>query len=322
MKKHLIIAAGIIAATLVSCKKKDPAPTTAVTNPTTETFSSLQSYLDTKVVPTQSFSFMAENGATFTAAKGSVITIPANALEDLSGNQITGEVTMKFREVFSNSDIMFSRIFPVTYNGNVLNSGGEFKINFTQNWNDLRVVNGQTIAVKIPAQAQDPGMLLFFAEEAALLDSVDVGWGNPVDSLFSGSGFTFNSVDDTYDITLDSMGWCNIDGFLSNVNYFNTTFNLTGLTGLDNTNSTAFAVFKNQNAVWPIGKAGYGTISNSVINETHLADVPMNIVVISVVGGQLYYGLLDVTPQQGVTYTIPMTATTSAALDAIILGLE
>ena len=317
MKTRILILSSVIAIGLVSCKKEvEPTPDPPAS---TESYSSLQEYLNTKNVAGESFSFLAENGGTFTTAKGSVITVPASALIDQAGNAVTGNVTMKFREIFSNSDIMFSRIFPTSF-GSVLNSGGEFKLTFEQGGNQLRVANGQMIDVVIPAQAQDPGMMLFFADEAAL-DTID-GWGQPVDSTFTASGFTFNSVDDTYELTLDSLGWCNIDGFLSSVQYFDVTFNLTGASGLDASNTTAFAVFKNENAVWPVGDSYWGSISGNVITETHLADVPMNVVVISVVGGQLYYGLLDVTPAQGVTYTINMQATTSANLGSIIEGLE
>lgn len=317
MKTRILILSSVIALGLVSCKKEvEPTPEPPAS---TESFSSLQEYLSTKNVATESFSFLAENGGTFTTAKGSVITVPAGALIDQLGNSVTGSVTLEFREIFSNSDIMFSGIFPTSY-GSVLNSGGEFKITFEQAGNQLRVANGQMIDVVIPAQAQDPGMMLFFADDIAL-DSLE-GWGQPVDTSFTASGFTFNSTDDTYELTLDSLGWCNIDGFLNSVQYFDVTFNLAGVSGLDNSNTTAFAVFKNENAVWPVGDSYYGSITGNTISESHLADVPMNVVVISVVGGQLYYGLLDVTPVDGVAYTINMQETTSANLDSIIEGLE
>jgi len=321
MKTKVLVAAGVIALGFAACKKENPTPQPDPQIPSTESFSSLQEYLGTKTVNAQTFSFQAENGTTFTGAKGTIVNIPANALIDAMGNPVTGTVSASLTEVFSNSDIMFSRIFPRAANGNVLNSGGEFNLEITQNGNQLRVADGQFVQVELPAQAEDPGMLLFFADEAEL-DSANVGWGNPVDSVSSMSGFTFNSADDTYSLDLDSMGWCNIDAFMWSVQYFDIDFNLTGVNGLDNSNTTAFAVFKGENGVWPMGEDNWGTISGNVISETHLADVPMNVVVISVIGGQLYYGLLDVTPQQGMNYDIAMTPTTSAELDAIILALE
>lgn len=320
MKTHVILAAALITLGFVACEKDNPTPDPQ-TPPSTESFSSLQEYLSTRTVSAQTFSFQAQSGTTFTGAKGTIVNIPANALVDAMGNPVTGTVNGSLTEVYSNGDIMFSRIFPRAANGNVLNSGGEFNLEITQNGNELRVADGQFVQVEMPAQAEDPGMMLFFANEAELNDE-NVGWGNPVDSIMSMSGFTFNSADDSYSLDLDSMGWCNIDAFMWNVQYFDIDFNLTGVNGLDNTNTTAFAVFKNENGVWPMGEGSWGSINSNVISETHLADVPMNVVVISVVGGQLYYGLLDVTPQQGMNYDIALTATTSAELDAIILALE
>jgi len=318
MKTKMILAGAAIALGLVACNKENPTPNTPTT-PTPE-FNSMQEYLSSKTVEAQTFSFLAENGYTFTGNKGTVITIPANGLIDANGTAITGTVEGSVMEVFSNSDIMFSRVFPRT-GGNVLNSGGEFNLTLTQNGNELRVANGAFVQVEMPAQAEDPGMLLFFADQAEI-DNPQVGWGNPVDSLMSMSGFTFNSADDTYNLDLDSMGWCNIDAFMGSVQYFDIDFNLTGVSGLDNSNTTAFAVFKDENGVWPMGETGWGSISNNTIQETHLADVPMNVVVISVVNSELYYGLLDVTPQQGISYDIAMMPTTDAELDAVILSLE
>ncbi|GAB5416657.1 MAG: hypothetical protein Crog4KO_21460 [Crocinitomicaceae bacterium] len=315
----MILAGALVASTLISCKKEtiSPEPQT----PSSEQYSSLDEYLNTKAVAPQTFSFQAQDGTTFTGANGTVVTIPANALIDASGTPISGSVNGSLEEVFSNGEIMFSRIFPRAAGGNVLNSGGEFNLEITQNGNQLRVANGQMIQVELPAQAEDLNMQLFFAD-AAELDSANIGWGNPVDSIQSASGFTFSSVDQTYSLDLDSMGWCNIDAFMWTVQYFDIDFTLSGVNGLDNSNTTAFAVFKDANGVWPMGESIWGSINNNIIAETHLADVPMNVVVISVVNGQLYYGLLDVTPQQGMQYDIPMQATTSAALDAIIQALE
>lgn len=315
MKTRILFVSALVALGLSSCKKEvEPTPEPS----TQETFASLQAYLDTKSVPTQTFTFTAESGATFTAAKGSVITIPANALIDQNGNAVTGTVTLNFKEVFSASDMMFSGVFPVS-SGYVLNSGGEYFISVTQGGNELRVANGQMINVDIPSQAEDPGMLLFFADEAQL-QNPQAGWA-PADSI-GGSGFTFNSVDSTYDITLDSLCWGNIDAFNWSVSYFDMTFDLTGLSGLDNSNTTAFAIFDGQNTVWPVGTSTWGNITANTITETHLADVPMTIVVISVVGGQLYYGTLAVTPTQGTNYSILMQETTSAVLDAYLAGFE
>lgn len=309
---------GTLAGTMLlvfACKKDEVTPPNSTPDPQKETYSSLSAFLKSKAPQGENFTVMAQTGGTFTTAKGSIITIPPNAFKDGNGNLVTGSVDIRFKEVFTKAEMIYSGILPVSF-GNVLESGGEYYLNATQNGTPLMVADNAMLGVQIDAQAVDPGMLLFFGDPK---EEVDTNNWVPIDTAGTNSGFTFNTVDDTYTIALDSMGWGNIDAFQSNVQYFNITFNLTGLAGLNNGNTKAFAVFKNQNTVWPTGS--YNGISNSVITEGHLADVPMNVVVISVVDSQLYYGLLDVTPQQGVDYDIAMQATTGANLDQIIANL-
>jgi hypothetical protein len=308
-----------ISLSLFSCKKKEVEPEIPESTPNTptETFSSLADYFASKPVESELFTVIAENGGQFSASKGSSLTIPANAFITSDGQAVTGSVTIKLKEVFSTNDIINSGIFPVS-NSYILNSGGEYYLEAKQNGNLLRVADGTFLELDIPAQAVDNNMELFFAAGDEDVDSVN--WVEQPDTL-ANSHFSFNSTDGVYELVLDSLGWGNIDAFDWSITYFDCDFNLTGLSGLDNSNTTAFAVFQGQNSVWPTGVPSWGTISNNMISETHLADVPLNLVVISVVNGQLYYGLLDITPQQGTTYSIQMVATTSANLDQVIENL-
>lgn len=335
MKNLLIFSTLAISIGFTSCQKekikqssqseknitaKSPGTTNTSNN---GSFLNVAQYFNTWSVQPDQFQFQANSGGTFTTQKGSILTIPANAFSYANNSIALGTIDIKIKEVYSTKEIIKTSIFPVS-GSQVLNSGGQFFIEATQNGTPLIVTNGQLIDLVIPAQAEDAGMELFLAgpiEDEANWEPIDsIGQGGP-NTQWPPSGFTFNSADDTYSINLDSLGWGNIDAFMS-VNYFDCTFNLTGLSNLDNSNTNAFAVFKNQNSVWPTGAQNWGSISNNVIQETHLADVPMNIIVISVENEQLYYGLLDVTPTQNQTYTINMTSISAQALDAIIEGLE
>ena len=314
-----------------------------------ESFSSVEEYVSTKSPTAENFALIAGEGGNFTTDKGSKITIPANSFVDGSGALVEGDVNIEIKEIFERSEMMFSGAFPVS-NGVLLNSGGMFDIGANSDGVDLRLADGAEIVVQIPAQADPDGMELFFAApfgeddpngaavnwEVVELDSILI---EPVDSFVvidgdtnwigpgagggdwepAGSGFEFNSADGTYEITLDSLGWGNIDVFQI-VDYFPCTFNLLaeGL-DLDNQNTTAFAVFKNQNTVWPVGS--WGAIDNNVISENHLADVPFNLVVISVVDNQLYSGILDITPEPNTVYDVEMSETTSSELDEAIEAL-
>ncbi len=316
MKKTLIMfVAGLTV--LASCKKDEPVTPTA--NPTPQpSYSSITEYFNSNSVDATTYTINAGAGGTFTTSKGSVVTIPANAFQTYSGATVTGNVTLTMKEVFSNSDIIFSGIFPVSGN-TFLNSGGEYYLQASQNGQDLTVTPGVMVNVEIPAQAEDPGMMLFFGGgDEEELDTL--GW-QPVDTTWTNSGFTFNSADDSYSIDLDSLGWGNIDAFNWNVNYFTCHFQLDGVSGLDNSNTKVYAVFKGENTVWPTGEPMWGGINTGLVTDSHLAAIDMNVLAISVVNGELYYGLLDVIPAANQTYTINMVATTDDDLDAVINGL-
>ena len=143
---------------------------------------------------------------------------------------------------------------------------------------------------------------------------------NQQDSLWN-NGFTFNVADGAYELTLDSLGWANIDAFNWSITYFPLEFTLTGVDGLDNSNTSAWAIFDEFNGVWPTGVSSWGSIENNVIYETHLGAVPFTLVVVSVVDNQLYYGYLNLTPVDGTNYTINLEVTTEEALDAFLGGL-
>jgi len=307
-----------------SCKKEEEISTNNSTL-------SVEDFLNDRAPQTQTYIIDAEQGGQFFTQKGSKVTIPNDAFYAADGESVLGDVKIEMNEIFSKSDMLFSGVFPVSNawgSGMVLNSGGEFSIEAMQGEEDLRVAKDKFIEVVIPAQAGPEGMQLFVAGPVDD-DTSAVDWGAPLgvnddnwnDTTMSMSSFTFNSADGTYSITLDTLGWANIDAFNWQITYFDCIFALQGITGLDNSNTTAFAIFQGQNAVWPVGVNSWGSIQNDTIFESHLANVPLNLLVISVVNGDLFYGLLSLIPQPGTIYTIDMLPVSSADLDQIIADL-
>ncbi|MBO6515030.1 MAG: hypothetical protein JJ975_00585 [Bacteroidia bacterium] len=320
-KLSIVLGLALMIAFVASCDDVEPLNP----NKSTPTYTDIDAYFADNEVSSETFQLTAETGGSFTTAKGSKITIPPYSFVTRTGQNVTGPVEFKFKEVFSNSDIIFSGVFPISH-GHVLNSGGEFYTEAKSNGQKVLIRDGQPINIVIPAQAEDPGMMLFFGGEEENPDSMDweVADVDTVqgDSMFGRNGFTFNSADKTYSIDTDSMGWGNIDAFDWTIKYFDCVFNLTGLDGLSGENTTAFAVFKDANAVWPVGVRGWGDITDNVITERHLGAVAMNLVVISVKDGELYYGLLDFTPEEGKSYDIEMKPTTKDDLDTLIRSFE
>ena len=283
--------------------------------------SSLSDFFESRVTPIENFTLNAQTGGSFTGAHGTVVTFPPNAFADQNGNIVTGDVTIHFKEVFSKTDMIYSNVLPVSYN-NALNSGGQYYIAASKNGQALHLPEGITYQAVMPSQAEDPNMMLFLGEAENNPDAfVAVDWQpvNQWDTLSTeDQNFTFNSADDTYTLNLDSMGWSNIDAFTNFTGYFDITITLTGVSGLDNSNTMAYAIFDDANAVWPMAYGAFGSITNNIITETHLGDVAMHIVVISVVNGQLYSGILAVTPAPNTPLTIAMSPTTAEDLDALI----
>lgn len=317
MNRTIITLTIIFSIAFYACKKEEVEQPTPINS-----LSSTQSYINTWTLEKDYFEFQANQGGTFTTQKGSILTIPENAFLNTDNSIATGSIKLAVKEVYTAKEMIKSGTYPISGFFS-LNSGGQFFIEATNYNNQLIVRNGKFLSFEIPAQAEDDNMLLFFGgtneNNANWLeaDTVDIQQPGDTTNNITQNGFTFNSADSTYSIELDSIGWGNIDAFMS-VNYFDCTFNLTGLDDLNNFNTSAFAIFENQNSVWPTGVSPWGSISNNTISETHLADVPMNIIVISVQNGLLYYGLLNITPTQNTTYSIDMIETTPENLDNII----
>jgi hypothetical protein len=290
-------------------------------------FTSINSFYEQSKPASQSFTVNGSTGGTITGTKGTRITFPANAFVNANGTIVTGPVTVELREILTKADMIYSKVFPIAYGWEPLNSGGEFFVGATANGNKVNLRKGKFMDVTLPAQATDPNMKLFLGQDTAGM----VWWNEPVndtvavDSQWVPSpvgGFAFTSIpSDAYVIQVDTMGYCNADAYMTNLNQYadcNFTFNESFT--VDASNTTAYALFDGKQSMWPLGMTG--TIANNVINDYHLADIPTHILVITVNNGQLYSGSLAVTPANGGNYPIDLSATTKADLDALILSFH
>jgi hypothetical protein len=73
--------------------------------------------------------------------------------------EVTGNVTVTLREVFSTSQMIFSGVLPVS-EGIPLNCGGEFFLSASQNNSDVYMKNGMMMEIYVPTQALDNSMQL------------------------------------------------------------------------------------------------------------------------------------------------------------------
>jgi hypothetical protein len=158
----------------------------------------------------QSFTGNATTGFVVTGEKGTKITFPANAFKDsITGDLVSGTVTVKLIEVLSKKDILLSG--PMTEsNGQLLISGGEIKVTATANGRVLAPAD--SIEVKVPQVMKAGDMNLFVQAprkqqgDSAVIAALPTTW---VPAPYA----PFGMGDNSYIFTLPAFTWVNCDRF-------------------------------------------------------------------------------------------------------------
>ena len=170
---------------------------------------------------TQTFTFNAEDGATtFTSAKGVQITINGNCLT-LNGNPVTsGQIEVKYAEVFDAGTMLTT---DKTTMGRLPNgdmgliiSGGEFYINATKNGQQLDITCPMELI--IPADLTgglETGMSLW---DGTIDADGNLDWDRQEQNPTGGQGGVFGEgqgASAAYYAFLNDFGWTNVDRFYS-----------------------------------------------------------------------------------------------------------
>src|SRR6185312_14156513 len=109
---------------------------------------------------------------------------------------------------------------------------------------------------------------------------------------------------DTINVFTDSTGLCNADQFMASPDYQTFSVSITGVTLTSSTSISAFALYDNYNGVWPLNYFSHGMFS-----ESHVPNIPVHFVVMAVVNGNFYAGMIGATPATGSNYTVNLTQT-------------
>ena len=170
---------------------------------------------------TQNFTLTAGSGSViFTSTKGVKITINSNCLT-LNGNPVTsGQVDIKFAEVFDKGTML---VTDKTTMGRLPNgdmaliiSGGEFYINATQNGQQLDITC--PMQLKIPADLTgglETGMSLW---DGTIDADGNLDWDVQDQNPAGGQGGVFGEgqgANAAYYAFLNDFGWTNVDRFYS-----------------------------------------------------------------------------------------------------------
>ncbi len=321
--KHSNTFLGILlftALTFTSCTQEDDVDFIIAPIPTAQEFSTLKQ--DALDALTQEFSFNTEDGvATFTSNKGVSMTIQGGCLT-LNGNSITGQVDIKYIELFDKGNMLTTNksTMGALPNGDkaLLISGGEFLIEATQGGQTLETSCG--IQLIIPSGltgGADNGMLIW---EGRIDEDDNLTWDQVEDA--TGQGGVFANGDGEYYAFLQEFGWSNVDRFYSDPRP-KTTILVQAPSGYNYTNSAVYLSYDGEDT----GLAGLDTFENNLFSE-HYGQIPIglecHVIFVSEDNGNWRYAIKAVTIVEGgiITFSINETSTSSeSGLVALINAL-
>ncbi len=98
---------------------------------------------------TESTTFDAATGVVFTNSKGTIYTIDPNIFVKQDGTPVTGNVTVKVKEISEVSEMILGDKPTVTKDGQLLESFGEFKIDAVQGTDVLKLKTAAVVRVQV-----------------------------------------------------------------------------------------------------------------------------------------------------------------------------
>lgn len=203
---------------------------------------------------TQTFQFNAEDGSTtFTSTNGVNLTIDGSCLLK-NGQPVTGQVNIEYIEIFKRSEMFLTNKLTMGLNGSekqLLNSGGEFYINATQNGEQLTL--NCLIHLEVPTLLTGGTVLQMDAFTGNLDSNGNIIWElAPMIERWQAS-LSSDANQDAYNALLTNFGWFNFDYF-QNSSSGTTTITANVPEGYGNGNSLILIATKNiPNSLGSIG---------------------------------------------------------------------
>ena len=307
MKKLTKTKIMLLAACLLgvgACSDNDGDSLSRIAKADAATFTALREQALNELKQTETFK--AEDGIEFTSDKGVKLYIYGGCLSDQAGNQVSGDVTLSFVELFDRGNMLVSNkaLMGINDEGGKepLITGGQFNIELKQG--DKVLKSGCNFYMEVPAAntgSLDPEMGYWrgtFDENGNLVWEEATG----EDGIERGVG-----VDDglaMYTIFEGEFGWINIDRFMEDTRP-KAAIKVAVPEGYDNKNSGVYLVFEDTpNLLAQLDiynkKEGYFT--------EHYGFIPIgmnvHVIFISESNGQLVYASKPVTMAAGSTVTI------------------
>jgi hypothetical protein len=310
MKTNILLV--VFACTIIfsSCDMEDPFHQT-------DNYTSLTDFYAKKKPVLQSYTINSTTGGSFTSPQGTVVTIPPNCFITESYLPVTGEVVIKFKDLFKKSDMLLSDISTTSF-GRPLKSGGEFFIQAFADNDPVLIGFNKKINVALPVN-QTGGIDTMNMQKAfvlkdtananvAMWDTTSIGSLTTTTSNYVFSLYQFSSP-------VKSGTWCNSD----NAGFFN-AYPQTTLTLVPGTNTSStpdvFLIFKTVNTMIHVYRNGM-----NYPYQYAPVGLECTAVAISEKDGKLYSAFVPVTITANKTVDLNLTETTTdvfiAALNAL-----
>lgn len=108
---------------------------------------------------------------------GTEVHIPKNSIVDISGDDVTGKITMEVKEHYSKSDYLLSNLQTV-HNDQLLETGGMIYFNAYDNkGNQLKIADGKSIRIEASSNIGSPDFFIGKRDENGLIN-----WGEMKES--------------------------------------------------------------------------------------------------------------------------------------------
>ncbi len=269
MKKAFLFIAILLTVTFIGCSDKDDNKDIEMikVTATSESFNSLIEGALKNLTQTKDYKGLkSSDKISFTSKNGVKLIIYVSDLLDENNNPVTGDISLKFIEIYDNSNMVVANKPTVgkTYDNklNGLFSGGEFYIELTQNNKKLKLKYGSYYSLEVSAsltEDEKPEEMIIWIGN--INEAGNLVWEqNPplVDGEIEiGGGVEF--AEGTYYSFLSVFGWANIDRFW-NYKGEKTKIKVTVPKGYDNKNSVVYFTVKGESnslAQLDVYKDGY-----------------------------------------------------------------
>ncbi len=317
LAKSMLVVAAAVTVTIFGCKKEENI--TPTPNSTSGNSLTIASFLTKKEAPKQTFTIDANQNQRIKGTKGTIIDFSANSFKTQSGQAVSGNVTIELREMYSKSDMIFSKA-PTMSNHSMLISGGELYLQAFQNGTPLQLSSSDKVNAKFPLQNNVAPMREFYNYSSFEDRQEPTDWySSDYDSTATDSVFVITDSSDFqeyYSFYLDGMNWINCDYFYNSPGPF-TDITVNVGTQFNYTNCVVYVSFDGMNSM--------ASLYDSGVNHTYSYGYPsipeglgVHLVAVANINGQYYSAIVPATLSANFSTNITLTPTTETQITTAI----